>query len=74
MLLEDLPTPSLLLDLDILESNIRFMQDRADALGVRMRPHVKTHKCIEIGELQRSAGATGITVATIEEDFTNQRS
>ena len=70
MLLEDLPTPSLLLDLDILESNIQFMQDRADTLGVRMRPHVKTHKCVEIGELQRSAGARGITVSTIEEAFT----
>jgi D-serine deaminase-like pyridoxal phosphate-dependent protein len=69
VLLEDLPTPSLLLDLDILESNIQFMQDRANTLGVRMRPHVKTHKCLEIGELQRSAGATGITVATIEEAF-----
>ena len=69
VLLEDLPTPSLVLELDVLESNIQFMQDRADTLGVRMRPHVKTHKCIEIGELQRAAGATGITVATMEEAF-----
>ena len=67
VVLEDLPTPSLVLDLDVLESNIQFMQDRADTLGVRMRPHIKTHKCLEIGELQRSVGATGITVATMEE-------
>jgi len=65
--LEDLPTPALVLDLDVLESNVRFMQRRADALGVRLRPHVKTHKCIEVGALQRSAGASGITVSTLEE-------
>ncbi len=62
-----LPTPALLLDLDVLESNLRFMQDRADALGVRLRPHVKTHKCLEIGRMQRSMGAVGITVSTLEE-------
>jgi D-serine deaminase-like pyridoxal phosphate-dependent protein len=35
--------------------------------GLRLRPHVKTHKCIEIGQLQLDAGATGITVATVSE-------
>ncbi len=65
--LEGLPTPALVLDLDVLESNLRLMQGRADALGVRLRPHVKTHKCLEIGDLQRSAGASGITVSTPEE-------
>ncbi len=65
--LADLPTPALVLDLDVLESNLRFMQSRADALGVRLRPHIKTHKCLEIGKLQRAAGAQGITVSTLEE-------
>jgi len=65
--LYDLPTPSLLLDLDRLEANLAFMRDRAAALGVRLRPHVKTHKCVEIARMQRSAGATGITVSTLEE-------
>src|SRR5687767_15212032 len=40
---------------------------RSDALGVMLRPHVKTHKCIEIGRMQRDLGARGITVATLEE-------
>lgn len=65
--LEDLPTPALLLDLDVLERNLDFMQERAGSLGVRLRPHIKTHKCVEIGELQRSRGASGITVSTLEE-------
>ena len=67
MRLEDVPTPALLLDLDVLEANLRRMADRARDLGVRLRPHVKTHKCPEVGRLQRDAGADGITVATLEE-------
>ena len=43
------------------------MQERTDALGVRLRPHVKTHKCVEIAELQRSGGASGIAVSTLAE-------
>ncbi len=65
--LVDLPTPALVLDLDVLENNLRIMQARADALGVRLRPHVKTHKCVEIAELQRAGGATGFTVSTLAE-------
>lgn len=63
----DLPTPALLLDLDKLEANLGTMAARARALGVALRPHVKTHKCVEIGRIQRSLGATGITVSTLEE-------
>ncbi|WP_419949538.1 alanine racemase [Candidatus Palauibacter sp.] len=63
----DLPTPALVLDLDVLENNLRAMQARADSLGVRLRPHVKTHKCVEIAELQCAAGAVGITVSTLPE-------
>ncbi len=43
------------------------MQARAEGLGVRLRPHIKTHKCIEVGERQRACGADGITVSTLEE-------
>jgi len=63
----DLPTPSLLLDLDVLERNVERMAAKVRGLGAALRPHVKTHKCIEIGELQRRHGAEGITVATIVE-------
>jgi len=63
----DLPTPALLLDLDVLERNLERMATKVRGLGALLRPHVKTHKCIEIGELQRRHGAQGITVATIVE-------
>ena len=65
--LEDLPTPALLLDLDVLVRNLERMALRARDLGVALRPHVKTHKCIEIAEKQRELGACGITVSTLYE-------
>jgi D-serine deaminase-like pyridoxal phosphate-dependent protein len=67
MRIADLPTPALLLDLDRLEANLRRMAAHAAALGVALRPHVKTHKCLEIGERQRALGARGITVSTLHE-------
>lgn len=65
--IRDLPTPALLLDLDVLERNLHRMQERADALGVRLRPHIKTHKCVEVARRQAELGATGLTVSTLEE-------
>ncbi|MEJ2483377.1 MAG: alanine racemase [Gemmatimonadota bacterium] len=65
--IHDLPTPALLLDLDVLETNLRGMADRCRQLGVRLRPHVKTHKCVEIALGQRELGAAGITVSTLFE-------
>jgi len=66
-LVGDLPTPALLLDLDVLERNLDRMAERARALGVALRPHVKTHKCLEVGRMQLERGARGITVATLPE-------
>ncbi len=63
----DLPTPALLLDLDVLEANLRRMAARTAALGVALRPHVKTHKCVEIAGRQRALGISGITVSTLYE-------
>lgn len=63
----DLPTPGLLLDLDVLEANLERMAARARPLGVSLRPHIKTHKCIEIAERQRALGAQGLTVSTLYE-------
>lgn len=65
--LAELPTPALLLDLDRLEANVASMAERAAALGVKLRPHIKTHKCVEVARLQREAGAAGLTVSTLEE-------
>jgi D-serine deaminase-like pyridoxal phosphate-dependent protein len=63
----DLTTPAALVDLDRLERNISEMATRAREGGVSLRPHIKTHKCIEIGEKQVRAGAQGITVSTLAE-------
>ncbi len=65
--IEELPTPALLLDLDVLDANLSHMAARARALGVKLRPHAKTHKCIEVAERQVAAGAAGLTVATLYE-------
>ena len=65
--LADLPTPALLLDLDRLEANLRRMAERARRLGVALRPHIKTHKCIEIARRQVAAGGRGLTVSTMHE-------
>ena len=65
--LADLDTPSLLIDLDTLERNVAEMQDVANAAGVRLRPHTKTHKCPDIARMQLDAGAGGITVAKLGE-------
>jgi len=38
-----------------------------NALGARLRPHVKTPKCIEVARRQQAAGASAITVSTLKE-------
>src|SRR4051812_15470975 len=47
--------------------NISRMQARMSALGVRLRPHVKTSKCIEVARRQSEQGGRGITVSTLRE-------
>jgi D-serine deaminase-like pyridoxal phosphate-dependent protein len=61
--IEDLPTPAVVVDLDILERNIQTMAARARESGVRLRPHAKTHKVPEVGRMQLAAGAPGLTLA-----------
>lgn len=61
------PTPFLAIDLAVLDANIERVAAWADARGVALRPHVKTHKSPEIARRQVDAGAAGITVATIGE-------
>ena len=65
--IDDIPTPALILDLDRLEANLSWMANRASELDVALRPHTKTHKCIEIAQRQRELGASGITVSTLYE-------
>jgi D-serine deaminase-like pyridoxal phosphate-dependent protein len=65
--LPSLPTPSLLVDGARVERNVHRMATRISALGARLRPHVKTHKAIEVGRMQAKAGMHGITVSTLAE-------
>jgi len=67
MHIDELLTPSLLLEAEILERNLVRMQKKVHTLGAALRPHIKTHKCIEIGKRQRELGAKGITVSTFYE-------
>lgn len=60
-------TPALLLYLDVVEQNLTHMAGQARRLGVALRPHIKTHKCIELGKRQLAHGAAGITVSTLFE-------
>ncbi len=66
-LVPDLTTPYIAVDLDVLEANLKAMAALCRRLGVSLRPHVKTHKCLEIASRQLDAGAGGITVATLSE-------
>jgi D-serine deaminase-like pyridoxal phosphate-dependent protein len=63
----DLDTPSLVIDLDVVEHNVAEMAQRTGHAGVRLRPHTKTHKMPEIARLQVDAGASGITCAKVGE-------
>ncbi|MFH2110754.1 MAG: DSD1 family PLP-dependent enzyme [Candidatus Bathyarchaeota archaeon] len=64
---EEIDTPALLLDLDIMESNIRKMADRFKRMPADLRPHVKTHKIPIIAWKQIEAGAIGVTCAKLGE-------
>ncbi|MDJ0930593.1 alanine racemase [Breoghania sp.] len=62
-----LATPSLLLDLDALEANLAEGARLVREAGLRLRPHFKAHKSLEVLRLQLEAGACGVAVATIGE-------
>jgi D-serine deaminase-like pyridoxal phosphate-dependent protein len=67
MNIAELKTPCALVDLDRFERNCARMADRAHSLGVRLRPHVKTHKCVEAARVQTLGHFGGITVSTLAE-------
>lgn len=62
-----LDTPALLIDLDIVERNVRRLAEYCAAHGLRLRPHTKTHKIPELAKLQVRYGAAGVTVAKVGE-------
>ncbi|MFJ4243605.1 alanine racemase [Streptomyces iakyrus] len=66
-LVERVDTPAPIVLIDVVQRNIDRMQDFAVQHGLQVRPHVKTHKCVEIGRLQIEAGAVGITAGNVGE-------
>lgn len=67
MLIDDVHTPAVLVDRGRLDRNIKQMQSRATDQNVALRPHIKTHKSVDIAKRQVEQGADGLTVATIQE-------
>ncbi len=67
MRIEDLQTPCLLVDLDILEQNIRTMADYCAGQKIGLRPHVKGIKNPLLAKKQLEAGAIGLACQTMEE-------
>jgi D-serine deaminase-like pyridoxal phosphate-dependent protein len=65
--IEELDTPSLLLDLAALERNIARMAAFFADKPAAVRPHTKTHKCPQIAVRQLAAGAIGVTCAKLSE-------
>ena len=63
----DLNTPVLVIDKPALERNIARMAEFAASKGVKLRPHAKTHKSVNIAKLQQAAGAVGLCCAKIGE-------
>jgi D-serine deaminase-like pyridoxal phosphate-dependent protein len=63
----DLDTPIPVVDLDVVENNIRQLQEACDAAGVFNRPHIKTHKSVQLAKLQQKFGAKGITCQKLGE-------
>ncbi|MGI5837859.1 MAG: alanine racemase, partial [Chloroflexota bacterium] len=67
ILKQEMDTPALLVDLDLMEANIERMKRFLDGKGVSVRPHYKTHKTPAIALKQIEAGAIGITCAKVDE-------
>ncbi|MCY0877937.1 MAG: alanine racemase [Firmicutes bacterium] len=65
--LEHLETPFVAIDLDIMERNLQYMQQLANAHRLGLRPHTKTHKQPTLARRQYELGARGLTVARLDE-------
>src|SRR5579864_1303273 len=62
-----LPTPAMVVDLDLFQTNVKQMADQAKSAGINVRPHVKVHKSVDVARRQIAQGAIGLTCATIAE-------
>lgn len=67
MNISELETPALLIDLDVMEGNLKKLADYGQKHRLRVRPHTKTHKIPALGRKQLDLGAAGLTVAKVGE-------
>ncbi|MFO1248762.1 MAG: D-TA family PLP-dependent enzyme [Alphaproteobacteria bacterium] len=67
MRISELETPVPVIDLDRVEANLKKMQDYCDAHGLKLRPHIKTHKIPAFAHRQVELGACGITCQKLGE-------
>src|SRR6478735_427439 len=67
MHLSEIETPALIIDLSTLERNLRRAAEYSQQYGLRLRPHTKTHKTVELARRQLALGADGLTVAKVGE-------
>jgi len=67
MHLRDVPTPALVLDRDVLARNTARMTSHVAARGLRLRPHMKTAKSIDVARYALAGNFGGITVSTLTE-------
>ncbi|QIG47683.1 D-TA family PLP-dependent enzyme [Nordella sp. HKS 07] len=65
--IEDLETPTPIIDIDVVDRNLKRWQERCDKLGIANRPHIKTHKLAPLAKYQMALGAKGITVQKLGE-------
>jgi D-serine deaminase-like pyridoxal phosphate-dependent protein len=65
--LQTLKTPCLVLDIERVRSNAQRISRIAKTNGVELRPHIKTHKCIEIAQIQTAGHGGAITASTLAE-------
>ncbi|RBA10040.1 hypothetical protein FPRO05_05976 [Fusarium proliferatum] len=64
----ELPTPSLVVNLPVLKTNVETLHRDVEKLGIGFRPHVKTLKSLEVTRLMMADGKyRGIIASTIPE-------
>jgi D-serine deaminase-like pyridoxal phosphate-dependent protein len=63
----DIETPALIVELDVLDENLRRMADLAASHGVALRPHFKMHKCPAVALKQMEMGAVGLCCQKVGE-------
>ncbi|MGR3481313.1 D-TA family PLP-dependent enzyme [Salipiger marinus] len=65
--LHSLETPAVVIDIDKLRRNLARAQSAADAAGLALRPHIKTHKSLRLAQEQIAQGAVGVTCQKLGE-------